>query len=39
MTKVLLRFLGETDFDALVDAFNDAFSDYLVDRVPSPQRR
>jgi ribosomal protein S18 acetylase RimI-like enzyme len=37
---VLLRFLGETDFDALVDAFNDAFSDYLVPfHVTAPQLR
>ena len=36
----MLRFLGETDFDALVAAFNDAFSDYLVPlHLTAPQLR
>jgi len=35
-----VRFLGEADFDALVAAFNDAFSDYLVPmRLTAPQLR
>ncbi|HEY6140063.1 MAG TPA: N-acetyltransferase [Thermoanaerobaculia bacterium] len=35
-----MRFLGEADFDALVAAFNDAFSDYLVPmHLTAPQLR
>ena len=36
----MLRFLAESDFDALVAAFNDAFSDYLVPfHLTAPQLR
>jgi ribosomal protein S18 acetylase RimI-like enzyme len=36
----VLRFLGEDDFDALVIAFNEAFSDYLVPmQITAPRLR
>jgi len=36
----VLRFLAEADFDALVAAFNEAFSDYLVPmHLTAPQLR
>jgi ribosomal protein S18 acetylase RimI-like enzyme len=36
----MLRFLGENDFDTLLDAFNDSFSDYLVPfHLTAPQLR
>jgi ribosomal protein S18 acetylase RimI-like enzyme len=40
MTKNMLRFIAEADFDALVAALNDAFSDYLVPmHMTAPQLR
>jgi ribosomal protein S18 acetylase RimI-like enzyme len=40
MTTMQQRFLNEDDIDALVDAFNDAFSDYLLPfHLTAPQLR